>query len=139
MAARVVLVPYLVFVALVVFLPADDASRVTGIVWWAAHALADLGLPLGETAVVLEFAANVALFVPIGLASRLAFPRVRPWAIVVAGCLGSTCIELVQLAIPSRVSTVSDVVANTLGALLGVALAAVTSAAGHRVGRRGPA
>ncbi|MFF2371020.1 VanZ family protein [Agromyces sp. NPDC058110] len=139
-AARIAFVPYLVFVALVVFLPADDAARVTGIVQWAAHVFAGWGLPLHETAVVLEFVANIALFVPFGLLARFAMPRIPAWTVVVAGCLTSTAIELVQLAIPSRVATVADVIANTLGAVLGVVLAAaVRSAAGRRVGRRDPA
>lgn len=134
--ARVVLVPYLVFVALVVFLPAPDADRVTGLVWWTASLLAGWGLPLEPTAVVLEFVANIALFVPIGLLARLALPRVRAWVIVLAGCLASTTIELVQLAIPSRYSTVSDVIANTLGTLAGVGLVALVASVGRRRSRR---
>jgi len=121
--ARIVLPPYLVLLAFVVFLPAREAGRVTGIVGWLAEALATLGVPRDPAAVVLEFLANVVLFAPLGVLLVLAFPGVRWWAVVLAGFLLSVGIELVQLAIPSRVSSVSDVVANTAGTALGLLLA----------------
>jgi len=121
--ARIVLPPYLVLLAFVVFLPAREAGRVTGIVGWIAEALATLGVPRDPAAVVLEFLANVVLFAPLGVLLVLAFPGVRWWAVVLAGFLLSVGIELVQLAIPSRVSSVSDVVANTAGTTLGLLLA----------------
>jgi VanZ family protein len=121
--ARIVLPPYLVLLAFVVFLPAREAGRVTGIVGWLAEALATLGVPRDPAAVVLEFLANVVLFAPLGVLLVLAFPGVRWWAVVLAGSLLSVGIELVQLAIPSRVSSVSDVVANTAGTTLGLLLA----------------
>ncbi len=118
--ARIVLVPYLVILALVVFLPARQAGRVTGIVGWIAEALATIGVPREPAAIVLEFLANVALFTPLGALLVLAFPGVRWWAVLLTGFLLSVGIELVQLAIPSRVSAVSDVVANTAGTALGL-------------------
>ncbi|MFE6256862.1 VanZ family protein [Agromyces sp. NPDC057865] len=121
--ARIALVPYLVLLGLVVFLPAREAGRVTGIVGWLAEALATVGVPREPAAVVLEFLANVVLFTPFGVLVVLAFPGVRWWTVVLAGFLLSVGIELVQLAIPSRVSSVSDVVANTTGTALGVVLA----------------
>lgn len=117
-AARVLLVPYLAFVALIVFLPSRDAGRVTGIVGWVADLVAMWGVPREPAAVVLEFLANVSLFVPFGLLVSTAAPRWSPWAIIGLGCLVSITIELVQLGIPSRYPTVSDVVANTGGAAL---------------------
>lgn len=118
--ARIVLVPYLVILALVVFLPARQAGRVTGIVGWIAEALATIGVPREPAAIVLEFLANVALFTPLGALLVLAFPGVRWWAVLLTGFLLSVGIELVQLAIPSRVSAGSDVVANTAGTALGL-------------------
>ncbi|WP_238476176.1 VanZ family protein [Agromyces mariniharenae] len=120
--ARIVLVPYLVLLALVVLLPARQASRVTGIVGWIAEALATVGVPREPAAIVLEFLANVALFTPLGALLVLAFPGVRWWAVLLAGFLLSVGIELVQLTIPSRVSTLSDVVANTAGTAVGLLL-----------------
>lgn len=124
-AARSLLVPYLVVLALVVFLPARQAGQVTGIVGWAADQLALLGVPREPTAVVLEFLANIVLFVPFGGLVALAFPGTRWVTVLLVGCLASTGIELVQLAIPSRVATVSDVIANTAGTGVGLLLARV--------------
>ena len=117
--ARVILVPYLVALALIVFLPARDAGRVTGIVGWAADLVAMWGIPREAAVIVFEFLANVALFVPFGLLVSTAAPRWSPWAIIGLGCLVSVTIELVQLGIPSRVPTISDVIANTAGAAFG--------------------
>jgi VanZ family protein len=121
--ARIVLVPYLVLLGFVVFLPAREAGRVTGIVGWLAEALATVGIPREPAAVVLEFLANVVLFTPFGVLLVLAFPGVRWWTVVLVGLALSIGIELVQLTIPSRVSSVSDVVANTTGTALGLVLA----------------
>lgn len=122
-AARAALIPYLVALALIVFLPARDAGRVTGLIGWAADLFASIGLPRDPTAAALEFVANIALFVPWGILLPLALPRLRWWLVITSGCLTSGGIELMQLVIPSRFPTVSDVVANTAGAAFGVWLA----------------
>ena len=118
-AARVLLAPYLVALSFIVFLPARDAGRVTGIVGWAADLIASTGIPREPAAIVFEFLANVVLFVPFGLLLSAAAPRWSPWAIIGAGAVVSILIELVQLGIPSRVATVSDVIANTGGTAVG--------------------
>lgn len=118
--ARVALAPYLLALALLVFLPARDAGRVTGVVGWAADLVsAWWGLPREPVAIVLEFCANIALFVPFGLLVAAAAPRWSPWLVIGLGCLASVLIELVQLGIPSRVSSPTDVIANTTGAAIG--------------------
>lgn len=119
LAARAVLVPYLVALALIVFLPARDAGRVTGIVGWAADLVADWGIPREPAAIVFEFLANVALFVLFGALLAVAAPRWSPWPIIAIGCLASIMIELIQLGIPSRFATISDVIANTAGMAIG--------------------
>jgi len=63
-----------------------------------------------------DFIANVALLVP--LAAGLAIAGVAGRRIVAAALLLATAIELAQLAIPGRESTLGDVVAATLGAAL---------------------
>ncbi|UOE44344.1 VanZ family protein [Agromyces larvae] len=131
--ARALLVPYLVLLALIVFLPAREAGRVTGIVGWAAELLAGFGVPREPAAVALEFLANVALFVPFGVLLALAWPRLGAWSVIGIGAATATVIELVQLGIPSRVSTVSDVIANTTGTAIGLVLVlAVAAGAVHR-------
>ncbi|WP_394550988.1 VanZ family protein [Agromyces sp. MMS24-JH15] len=123
--ARVALAPYLVALGFIVFLPAREAGRITGIVGVLADAVATVGVPREPAAIVFEFLANIALFVPLGLLLPLAWPRLGPITVIVAGCALSTGIELIQLAIPSRVSTISDVVANTAGTALGYLVATV--------------
>lgn len=68
----------------------------------------------------LEFAANIAMFVPLGfLFVLLLGRRYWAWAIVVAVLL--TCaIEFTQSYLPMRVTDTRDLVANSSGALVGV-------------------
>ncbi|WP_091230786.1 VanZ family protein [Microbacterium sp. 3J1] len=122
LASRVLLVPYLAVVALIVWLPGKDAESVTGIVAMTARMLAGWGVPFEVGYPVLEFAANIALFVPFGALVAAAWPALPAWKVVAAGAATSVVIELVQIALPTRYPTVSDVVANTLGAAVGFAL-----------------
>lgn len=79
---------------------------------------------------VVESSANVALFVPIGAIAFLLLPR-RLWPLsLLAGPALSVAIEVTQAILrPGRVATVDDVVANTLGAAIGWALAVALSLA----------
>lgn len=127
-AWRALALVYLVALAWIVLTPADVAGQATGIVTVFAHALASMGVPFAAGYPVLEFTANIALFVPFGAAAVFAVPLRAPAAastliVIGAGCLASTAIELTQLGVPGRVSAVSDVLANTLGTALGLALA----------------
>ena len=81
-------------------------------------------LPISYDA--LEFTANVGMFVPIG---ALVAALGRHWWIALAVGIALTCgIEFVQLFLPARFPDVRDILANSLGALLGaVAVAAVRS------------
>jgi glycopeptide antibiotics resistance protein len=74
----------------------------------------------------LESAANVLLFVPLGLLIALLIPTKWWWAVVVGLALLAVGIELGQaLFLPGRVPTLDDVLANTTGGVIGVAIAAV--------------
>jgi len=122
----VALIGYLFFVGFTVWLPATVSAKVTGLVGVIARWVAEAGIaPYQQSAVVLEFLANVALFVPIGLLLPFAWSRLRLWHVVVIGALLSGLIETVQGFMPSRFPTISDVIANTLGALIGGILAAL--------------
>ena len=73
----------------------------------------------------LEFLANIALFVPIGMFLMLLFGT-RLWWLALLACFAMTAfIETAQRAIPGRVPDGRDLVANSLGAVLGVLLALV--------------
>lgn len=124
--ARVLLVGYLLFVGFTVWLPAPVSARVTGLVRTLARWVADAGIAsYHPNVIVLEFLANVALFAPIGLLLVLAWPRLRLWRAVLVGALMSVLIETVQGFMPSRFPTISDVVANTLGTLIGAVIVTV--------------
>ncbi|MEV7608166.1 VanZ family protein [Microbacterium sp. NPDC089320] len=74
----------------------------------------------------LEIIANVLVFVPIGILAFILVPR-RLWPLAIAlGPALSLMIEVAQrLALPNRTATVSDVIANSSGAVIGVALAII--------------
>jgi VanZ family protein len=86
-----------------------------------------------------DWAANILLFVPLGylcMGARYAGGRgggLLGAAATVAGCAAfSALIEFTQLYFPPRVSSLNDIVAETVGAVLGIAL---WIAAGRRLTR----
>lgn len=122
--ARVMLVPYGVALALIVWLPATAASKVTGIVYRLAQFVsARVDVSLTTTYTLFEFLANIALFAPLGLLLVAAFPRNSAWVVLLLGYATSATIELVQTMLPSRYPTLSDVIANTLGTAIGCLIA----------------
>lgn len=119
-AARIALIPYAVALGLIVWLPADTAAGATGVVFDFARFVSERSsIPLQTSYTVFEFVANIVLFVPFGLLAALAWPRLNFWWVILAGFSTSAVIELVQLVVPERVSTISDVIANTLGTAIG--------------------
>lgn len=72
---------------------------------------------------VAEFSANVLMFVPMGLLFTLLLGRWRWWLAVAIGVVATLIIEFFQLFLPARFSDPSDLLANTLGTLVGVAIA----------------
>lgn len=77
-----------------------------------------LWLPGGLTERVL----NTLLFVPLGATVALLLSR-RLWPVaIVAGLALSATVEFVQASIPGRVPDLADVLWNTVGAAIGVAL-----------------
>ncbi len=71
----------------------------------------------------LEFGANVAMFIPLGVIAVLWFGVRGWWAAPIIGAVTSVGIEVLQAVfISTRVADVRDVVANTLGSVLGMCL-----------------
>ncbi|OFI39256.1 teicoplanin resistance protein VanZ [Arthrobacter sp. SW1] len=128
---------YLVALGFVVFLPAREAGAVTGFVGVIAGWLTYLGMPFDPAVTVVEFLANIVLFVPFGLCLRLLRPAAVAWRITLTGTAASVLIELVQLVIPGRVTALSDVIANTAGALAGVAAAGLLAFLARQRNRTG--
>ena len=80
----------------------------------------------------VEFLANVAMFVPLGLFFVLLLGRGRWWLAILFGVALTVGIEFVQQFLPSRVSDPRDLMANSIGATLGVLVAIVMTAAKAR-------
>ncbi|WEK60587.1 MAG: VanZ family protein [Candidatus Microbacterium colombiense] len=74
----------------------------------------------------LEIIANVLVFVPVGVLAFLLLPRVAwPLALLIGPGI-SGIIEVAQrVALPHRAATISDLIANSVGATAGVLLAVV--------------
>lgn len=73
--------------------------------------------------VLIDLAGNVIVFVPLGLALALALrgrPTERRLLLATLGGAGlSLAIEIIQLAIPTRVTALGDWLLNTAGTALG--------------------
>jgi uncharacterized membrane protein len=100
------------------------------------EALARLGLPSWLSAPPLwGFVYNVALFVPVAFVCATLWRGVPVWGWTGLGLLGSLAIEGVQaLFLEGRSPEIRDLVANTLGALVGALLARMAWQLFHRAG-----
>lgn len=115
---------FVVLLAAIVLLPGEDHGA-NGIVAAAARLIADWGLPYGPVFNVLEFTANIALFMPVGLLLPVALGALRPRHAVLTVAVGfvlSGAIEFSQRFIAGRVSDPRDLISNTLGTALGILL-----------------
>ena len=121
---RIVLGAYAVLLAVVGFFPSPvdrpvDAPLSRIIQWCEQHGLGFI------TYGRVEFGANIALFVPLGMLIALLFGPRRWWRAAVICFVATVIIELGQGALlPQRVASIGDVIANTIGGILGT-LAAV--------------
>jgi len=115
--------------AYLVFQP--DAGTSSRAIQGPSRWLQDLGVPYRRAAGVVEFALNVALFVPGAAAAALIWRRVRWWQWVVVGLVVSAGIETLQgLFLAGRDAQPHDLVSNTLGAGIGAGLGIVVRRAG---------
>ncbi len=83
---------------------------------------------------VVEFTANILLFVPLGVLFTLVLGRWRWWLVLTIGVATTLTIEFVQLFLPARFSDPRDLLANTLGAAVGILI--VVAVVGARRARR---
>lgn len=85
---------------------------------------------------VIEFGANVLLFVPLGFLMALLLPRKRYLVLPIA-LIATVSIEGLQgVFLGARTSSVLDVVANATGACVGLVLAEVVPAVRRRAAAR---
>lgn len=115
--------------------PVDRGVDVLGS--WPVRLLVKLGLSPARGYDVVQLSANVVLFVPLGFFAMLLVRASVPM-VVLGGAVVSAAVELVQAeALPERVASWPDVVANTLGAAVGAVLAVWVRRRARRPIRRG--
>ncbi|GAA1218615.1 VanZ family protein [Microbacterium maritypicum] len=125
--ALVLGIPFLIGLAALTLTPSrveETMPNLLDVVLTTAHRLGWESLDFTR----LEVIANVLVFVPVGILAFLLLPR-RVWFLaLLVGPVLSAAIETAQrVALPHRAATVNDVVANSTGAILGVALAVVVT------------
>jgi len=101
---------YLVLVGVITLDPSPPDTTKNPVVLWITDVT-----PLTYGAV--EFLANIAMFVPIGVLVTLLSRRW--WMAAVVGFALTCAIEFTQTFLPARFPDVQDIFANTLGAVLG--------------------
>jgi VanZ like family len=131
-ALAVALAAWVALLALTLLSP--SAAGPSRLVATVAEVALELGIP---TALVdqTEFALNVAAFVPVSLLGSMLWPRLtwRDWT--AGGFLASFLVEAVQaIALSGRSAMHSDVVSNTLGALVGAVVGALLMRGGAALG-----
>jgi hypothetical protein len=115
-AARIALAVYLLAGAAITLGPRPERIFDAGL--RAVFRVSEGALSSGE----IEALTNVALFVPLGFLLCLSFPSVRRSLIWLLCAAASAAIELYQYALPGRDASVRDLVMNSIGAAVGVAL-----------------
>jgi glycopeptide antibiotics resistance protein len=126
-ALAIVLVCYSALLALALLAPSSGTQ--SSMATWVR----DLGITLGFSAATAtqqraEFLCNVALLAPVAALGSLLWERTtwRDWTAF--GFLVAGSVELAQgVFLPDRTASFADVVANTLGCLLGAVFIAVVS------------
>ncbi|WP_159827661.1 VanZ family protein [Arthrobacter sp. 9AX] len=117
----------LIPLAFIAFWPTPVDQPVQGQLATILQFLHRHGFPRWFNYKFVEAAANVALFIPVGFVSTLAFPDKTWWRISAFGLIISCCMELGQLLfLHNRFATPQDIVTNACGAVIGALLAAAT-------------
>lgn len=116
---------YLLFVAWLTLTPQPIDSDQVELVERVLDALHRRGYVVWLDYDRLEFLANIALFVPVGVFILLLVGAGGWWVAVLLTFAMTAGIETAQLGIPGRVSDDRDLLANGLGGVLGVLLALV--------------
>lgn len=126
------LIVYASFVLLVTMWPQPQQLEFDGIASRLLRALHNIGVPAWFGYDKLEFVANIGMFVPLGFLLGLALARRAWWVAIFLLPAFSGAIEFTQgVALDERVSTVFDVLANTIGGYVGLMLAMILRAMIH--------
>ena len=119
--AGVLLLAYVIVLGAVVFSPTNRVQ--TDTVVDVARALQPF-LPRSWAGFVpVEVLLNVVIVAPVSFLGSQVWPRLRWQDWTAYGFVGATSVELIQaLLLPGRQASFSDIVANTVGALVGALL-----------------
>jgi glycopeptide antibiotics resistance protein len=122
--ARWLAAAYIVALTLIALWPTPVDRGASGTITSLLARLHAHGVPEWVDYQLLEFSANIALFLPVGLLGVVLVGANQWWWAVAAGFALSCLIELSQLVfLPGRFATPVDVLANTAGAVFGALLA----------------
>lgn len=117
---------YAVFLALTAFWPTPVDRDANATIQHILGVLHTYGMPQAINYALVEFTANIALYLPAGLLVVVFVGMQRCWLGFVVGFAASVTVELGQLLfLAQRFPSAADVVANTTGAILGTVLALV--------------
>lgn len=116
---------YMGFVGLVTLTPAASAPIPVGLAERVLDAFHRRGYLEVVTVDRVEFLANIAMFVPIGVFLLLLVGAERWWLALLLPFFLTAFIETAQRDIPGRISDPRDVLANTVGGMAGVVLAMI--------------
>jgi glycopeptide antibiotics resistance protein len=119
---------YLAFVAWLTLTPQPIGANDEQLILRALDALHRRGYAESIDYARLEFLANIALFVPIGMFLLLLLGAGQWWLAGIGSFALTVAIETAQRQIPGRVSDDRDLLANTVGGLIGIAVALVLTA-----------
>ncbi|MDH2415644.1 VanZ family protein [Nocardioides sp. CER19] len=116
---------YLVFVGWLTLTPQDQHTGQAQLAERVLDALHRRGYAESIDYSRFEFLANIALFVPVGIFLLLLFGAGGWWLALIASFALTVGIESLQHEIPGRVPDGRDLMANGIGAAIGVAVALV--------------
>ncbi|PFG31013.1 VanZ family protein [Paramicrobacterium agarici] len=112
---------YAMFIAAITLTPEPFGDGVEGTIDRALQALSQHPLTSWITYTLVEFVANIGMLVPFGLFVALCAGRRLWWVGAVASLAYTVFIESFQALVLSatRYATISDVIANSVGGLVG--------------------
>lgn len=122
--AVVLAIVYFATLVAILFWPSPVDRPIDGalnhvIMWLHSHGLPQWFIGYRQ----IEFAANIALFIPFGIMLTLRLHRPWWWLSVIIAAAVSGAVELAQgIFLPQRFPAWSDIVANTFGAFIGAIL-----------------
>ena len=90
----------------------------------------------GDKCMFFEVFWNVVLFMPYGFLASLISKRKAKWTVLLSGSLLSIAIELTQLFTHRGLFEYDDIVHNTLGTVIGIAMCLLAVKLLTKVGRK---